>query len=138
MHGDCAGAQALYEELWAEAATSADQYQSCVVAHFMAHAQSEPAVQLHWHLRALAAADAVDDDRVVAFYPSLYANLAEVSLRLGNPAQARHYIDKAIATEHMLANDGYGYMLRSLIARVAQAVEQVRDSGPMEDFPGPE
>lgn len=138
MHGDCAGAQAIYEKLWTEAMASADHYQSCVVAHFMAHAQNEPADQLLWHLRALEAADAVHDDRVVAFYPSLYANVAEVSLRLDIPAQARYYIDRAHATEHMLANDGYGYMMRSLIARVAKAVEQVRDSGPMKDFPGPE
>ena len=71
----------------------------------------------------LHAADTVGDERVRPFYPSLYANIGEVYLRLGNLAQARKYIAKARETEHILQDDGYGRMIRSLIVRVAQAVE---------------
>ncbi len=117
------GARALYADLWAEATRTNDQYQACVVAHFMAHAHIEPEAQLDWHLRALHAADTVGDERVRPFYPSLYANIGEVYLRLGNLAQARKYIAKARETEHILQDDGYGRMIRSLIVRVAQAVE---------------
>ncbi len=123
-NGDREGARALYDTLWEEATHAGDQYQACVVAHFMAHAYSEPAAQLDWHLRALRAADAVGDERVRAFHPSLYANLGDVYLRLGNLAQALAFIAKARETEHALQDDGYGRMMRSLIIRVAQAVER--------------
>ncbi len=125
--GDQDGARALYEGLWTEAARAADGYQVCVVAHFMAHAQVEPEAQLDWHLRALWSAEAVDDERVRAFYPSLYANVAEVYLRLGNLTQAREHIDKAREIVHVLPDDHYGRMIRSLIVRVSQIIE--RDSG---------
>lgn len=123
-YGDREGACTLYIDLWDEAVRTENQYQACIVAHFMAHAHVEPEEQFDWHLRALHAAEAVDDERVNTFYPSLYANLGEVSLRLGNLAQARIYITRASETEHVLQDDGYGRMLRSLIMRVTQAVEE--------------
>jgi hypothetical protein len=88
----------------------------------MAHAQVDPSAQLVWHLRALNAADAVGDERVRAFYPSLYANLGEVNLRLGNQAEARRWIARARETAPILPDDGYGRMIRSLIERVERAV----------------
>lgn len=124
-HAQGAGREAarpLYEELWAAATRDGDEYRRCVVAHFMAHAQVEPEALLMWHLRALQAADAVRDGRVTTFYPSLYANIADAYLRLGDPTQAQHYIDKARAVASTLQDDGYGRMIQGLIARVAQAV----------------
>src|SRR5438309_2991335 len=116
-NGDREGARALYDALWVEATRAGDQYQACVVAHFMAHAHVEPEAQLDWHLRALQAADAVRDERVRAFYPSLYANLGDVYLRLGNLTLAQEHINKAREIEHVLPDDGYGRMVRSLIVR---------------------
>lgn len=121
---DCDGARALYADMWAEATRAEDQYQACVVAHFMAHAHVEPEAQREWHLRALHAADAVGDERVRGFYPSLYANLGEVNLRLGNLVQAREYISRANEVQQVLPDDGYGRLIRSLIVRVTQAVER--------------
>lgn len=115
-------ARPLYDALWATANRDGDQYRRCVVAHFMAHAQVEPEALLVWHLRALHAADAVGDERVTTFYPSLYANIADVYLRLGNLAQAQHAIDKARAVAPILEDNGYGRMIGGLIARVTQAV----------------
>jgi len=126
--GDQDGARALYQGLWTEATRAEDNYQACVAAHFMAHAQVEPEAQLDWHLRALRAAEAVDDGRVRAFYPSLYANVADVYLRLSNLTRAREHIDKARATAHVLPDDHYGRMIRSLIERVSQTIE--RDGSP--------
>jgi tetratricopeptide (TPR) repeat protein len=121
-NGDREGARALYDALWAEATRAGDQYQACVVAHFLAHAHVEPEAQLDWHLRALQAANAVGDERVRAFYPSLHANLGDVYLRLGNLTQAQEHIDKARETEHVLPDDGYGRLVRSLIIRLTQTV----------------
>ncbi len=119
-NGDREGACALYNALWAEATRLEDLYQACIVAHFMAHAHIEPEAQLAWHLRALQTADALGDERVRAFYPSLHANLADVYLRLGNLPRAQEHIDKARETECVLPEDGYGRMIRSLIVRLTQ------------------
>jgi hypothetical protein len=130
VQGDQEGARALYQVEWDAAASAGDQYRACVVAHFMAHAQSQPEAQLSWHLRALDAADAVGNERVAPFYPSLYANIAEVALRLGDLPRARRYSERASATEHTLGDDGYGRMIRALIARVAEGVEPSRRVAP--------
>jgi hypothetical protein len=61
---------------------------------------------------------ALGDERVRAFLPSLHANLAEVSLRLGRRAQARAHLDQAWARETVLRDDGYGRMMRGPIARL--------------------
>jgi hypothetical protein len=114
----------LYEALWDSATRVEDQYQACIVAHFMAHAHVEPVTQLDWHLRALHAADAVGDERVRGFYPSLYANLGETCLRLGDLTRAGQYTEMARAAEQVLPNDFYGRMIRSLIARITEAVEE--------------
>jgi len=62
------------------------------------------------------------DERVRGFYPSLYANVAEVNLRLGDRAEARRWIARARETAPSLPDDGYGRMIRSLIDRVEGAV----------------
>jgi len=115
-------ARPFYEGLWETAIRSDDQYHRCIVAHYMAHAQGEAETQLAWHLRALHAADAVHDERVRAFYPSLYGNVADAYLRIGDLAQAQCYIEKASAAASILQDDGYGRMIQGLIARVTQAV----------------
>lgn len=128
-NGDHAGARAIYDALWAEATRGGDQYQACVVAHFLAHAHVDPEAQLAWHLHALQAADAVGDERVHSFYPSLHANLGDVYLRLGNLTQAQEHIDKARETEGVLLDDGYGRLMRSLIIRLTQAIERDNSRG---------
>ncbi len=134
--GDRDGARALYADLWAATGDDADPYWACVVAHFMAHAQDTPEAQLSWHLRALQAAEAVDDERVRAFYPSLQANLAEVYLRLDDRPPARHHLAQARAVAQTLPDDGYGRMIRRLIARLTQTLDP--DSAPGTTPDGPE
>src|SRR5687767_9141131 len=65
------------------------------VAHYLADLQSDPHDELAWDRRALAAADAVTDDRVDAagiaapvraFYPSLHLNLGESFRKVGDLA----------------------------------------------------
>jgi hypothetical protein len=125
-------ARAHYAELWERVLHGGDQYQACVIAHFLARAQEEPEMQRDWHLRALRAAEsaqAAGDKRVEAFYPSLCGNLADVSLRLGDPAAAHDYLERARAAEHLLPDDGYGRMIRGLIARLTREVESDQREG---------
>ena len=117
-------ALALYADLYAEATGAGDAYWACVAAHFLAHMHSAPATQRDWHLRALqAAAAAVGNERVRAFYPSLHANLAEVYLRLHDPAQARAHLAQARAAAQRLSPGTADPSVGLLIARVAQALD---------------
>ena len=116
-------AQAVYATIYAEATAAGDAYWACVAAHFVAHMHSAPEAQRDWHRRALAAADAVGDERVRAFYPSLHANLAEVALRLRDPAQARKHLAQARATAARLPPGTGDPSVALLIDRVAQALD---------------
>lgn len=134
--GDWEGARALYADLWATTGRAADPYWTCVVAHFMAHVQDTPEAQLSWHRRALQAAEAVDDERVRAFYPSLHANLAEVYLRLDDLTPARQHLAQARTVAQTLPDDGYGRMIGRLIARLTQILDP--DSAPGTTPDGPD
>jgi hypothetical protein len=116
-------ARALYAELYAEATSAEDPYWACVAAHFLAHMHSAPEAQRDWHLRALQAAAAVDDVRVRAFYPSLHANLAEVYLRLDDPAQARAHLAQARAAAQRLPPGTADLSVGLLIERVTQVLD---------------
>ncbi len=74
---------------------SKDDYDACVAAHYVARHQKSPQDTLHWNREALARADAVGDDRVQSFYPSLYVNLGRAYEVLGQDAEARRYYQLA-------------------------------------------
>jgi hypothetical protein len=113
-----ATARALLLPLWDAALRDNDQPTACVIAHYLAHAQETLLATLDWHRRALAAAA---DERLQSFYPSLHANVAEAALRAGDLPTARQHAAAAQAAAHLLGADGYGRMIRALIARVAAA-----------------
>lgn len=118
---DRPAARALLLPLWDAALRTGDQPAACVIAHYLAHAQEAPSATLDWHRRALAAADAAADERLSAFYPSLHANVADAARRVGDLPAARRHIAAAQVAAHRLDNDGYGRMIRALIARLEVA-----------------
>jgi hypothetical protein len=81
-------ARALYLQAWE---TSTNDYNACVAAHYIARYQSNPEDTLRWNQEALARADAVGDDRVQTFYPSLYVNLGHAYEMLGHQSEAQRY-----------------------------------------------
>jgi tetratricopeptide (TPR) repeat protein len=85
-------ARDLYRRAW-EAAR--DDFDACVAAHYMARSQDDPAQALRWNEIALARAQAVDDERVQDFYPSLYVNLGRSHELLGHTKQALRYYQLA-------------------------------------------
>ena len=85
-------ASALYMQAW-EAAQ--DDYDACVAAHYVARFQATPEAVLRWNEEALTRADAVRDERVRDFYPSLYVNLGRAHEQLGHEAEARRYYQLA-------------------------------------------
>lgn len=85
-------ARNLFMQAWE---ASKDDYDACVAAHYVARYQTSPQDTLHWNQEALARADAVGDDRVRSFYPSLYLNMGHSHEVLGNQAEARRYYELA-------------------------------------------
>ncbi|GLY93616.1 hypothetical protein Acsp02_08720 [Actinoplanes sp. NBRC 103695] len=110
--GRLADAKVLFEQAWAG---RADDYEACVAAHYLARHQDEPTETLRWNQEALAHADAVGDDRVAAFYPSLHIGVAMASERLGDLADARAAYERASGHVAALPADAYGEQLRTAI-----------------------
>ncbi len=85
-------ARRLYRQAWA---ASMDNYEACIAAHYVARHQANPEDVLHWNQEALIRAEAVDDERVRDFYPSLYLNLGHAHEVLGHQAEAQRYYELA-------------------------------------------
>ncbi len=85
-------ARALYQQAWD---ASANDYDACIAAHYVARFQTNPHDILKWNQEALARADALGNERVQAFYPSLYVNLGHSYELLGDQTQATHYYQLA-------------------------------------------
>lgn len=85
-------AHALYQQAW-EAAQ--DDYEFCIAAHYLARHQTDPQETFRWNQEALTRADAVKDERVQSFYPSLYLNMGHSYELLGNLVEAKRYYDLA-------------------------------------------
>ncbi|MBI5303203.1 MAG: hypothetical protein HY868_13805 [Chloroflexi bacterium] len=85
-------ARRLFERAWE---ISQDDYEACIAAHYVARFQVRPEDMLAWNQEVLRRADAVGDDRVTDFYPSLYVNLGYAYEQLGDSVQARRSYELA-------------------------------------------
>ena len=70
---------------------STDAFERTIAAHYVARHQTRPEWALHWNQESLLNADAVGDDRVEEFYPSLYLNMGKSHEDLGNLKEARRF-----------------------------------------------
>jgi hypothetical protein len=95
--------RALYQQAW-EAAQ--DDFDACVAAHFVARDQEQPEDRLYWNRVALDRANAVADNRVQDFYPSLFLSMGHAFDLLGNLAEANRYYD--LAAELSVRYQGIG------------------------------
>lgn len=124
--GDREEARNRLGELWEELGEDGDALHRCTLAHYLADAQDDPADELAWDLRALAAADTLRHgprdagpaQAVRGFYPSLHLNLAADYARLRRTEAARAHLARARAATDSLADDGYGNGVRAAIARL--------------------
>jgi len=85
-------ARVLYGQAW-EART--DDYEACIAAHYVARFQDSAEESLRWNQIALEHANAVIDEKVKDFYPSLYLSLGHAHEIFGNQVEARRYYDLA-------------------------------------------
>ena len=92
FHGLIDQARSLYQKAW-EAAQ--DDYGACIAAHYVARHQENHRDRLHWNQVALDKANAVLDDSVREFYPSLMLNMGQSYELLGDLNEAKRYYDLA-------------------------------------------
>jgi hypothetical protein len=110
--GRHADARVLFTQAWA---ARTDDFDACVAAHYLARPPGDSEEILRWNQEALRHADAVGDERVAAFYPSLHVGEAMAHERLGNPAAARAAFERAAEHVSALPADAYGEELRAAI-----------------------
>jgi tetratricopeptide (TPR) repeat protein len=86
---------ACYQQAWDIAA---DDYERCIAAHYVARCQTSAQDILAWNQIALEHAQAVNDERVTSFFPSLYVNLGHACEQVGQIEEAQRYYDLAAAS----------------------------------------
>ena len=116
------------EALWARVDPD-DQFHRCVVAHYLADAQGDPAEELRFDQLALAAArraaPADFDGRfpgvtLASFLPSLHLNLAADYERVGELTLARMHAAEAAESSRALPASPLGDLTRDAIARITR------------------
>ncbi|TJZ50217.1 hypothetical protein FCH28_23205 [Streptomyces piniterrae] len=117
MQAEAAGrpeaARGLFQRAWDIAA---DDYEACIAAHYLARHQSTPEDTLRWNQECLDRADAVGDERVRSFYPSLYVNMGQAYRALGQPALAYGFFERAAECAGEAPAGQYGDWNRFAIA----------------------
>jgi hypothetical protein len=129
--GDHAGARALFAALWARVDAGTDPLVRCAIAHAMADVEPDPRAAVEWDVRALAAADEVDQAQLAAagtsaqvadLYPSLHLNLAAGYERLGDASLARHHIARGRSALAAIEAGDYADMIEAAFARIEGAL----------------
>ncbi|MBT2482000.1 hypothetical protein [Streptomyces sp. ISL-94] len=131
--GDREEARNRLGAIWSEIGEEGASLHRCTLAHYMADAQDDPADELAWDLRALSAAEALEDGpgpAMLAFYPSLHLSLAADYVKLRRPEAARIHLARARAATGALPDDGYGHRVRGAIARLERSLAVEPGGGP--------
>jgi tetratricopeptide (TPR) repeat protein len=91
---------------------SRDDLERTIAAHYVARHQTTPEQTLHWNQQSLLHADAVEDDSVKDFYPSLYLNMGKSHEDLGNLGDARRFYELAADRMDCLPDSPLADMVR--------------------------
>lgn len=117
--------------------TGADEHaQRSVLAHYLADLEADLDDEVAWDERALGEFSHVGDGDLAAIgiaradglAPSLHLNLGDGYLRQGLVAQAQAQLAAGLARQDALADDGYGAMVRSGLARLADRIDAVNST----------
>jgi tetratricopeptide (TPR) repeat protein len=131
--GRYAEARARFARAWE---VSTDDFEACMAAHYVARHQTSMEGKLSWNREALARAEAVGDERVQGFFPSLYLNLAHCYEKLGEVFEAAYWYRLAKKSAATLPEDHYGAIVRGGIEngleRLAGANKEDLETGQIE------
>jgi hypothetical protein len=95
---------------------SADDFERCIAAHYVARHQNSVDTLL-WNQRSLDHANAVADERVCGFYPSLYLNMGKAHEDLGNREESKRFYEMAAIAQDSLPEGRYGDVVREAIGK---------------------
>ncbi|MBV8756497.1 MAG: hypothetical protein JO257_04450 [Deltaproteobacteria bacterium] len=124
--GDREQAHEELEAIWARVDPD-DHFHRCVVAHYLAEAQSDPAEELRFDILALAAARRAEpaefDGRfpgltLVGFLPTLHVKLATAYERVGELTLARLHATEAKDALAKVPVGPAGDVTRAVLARL--------------------
>ena len=105
-----AESKALFLQAWNEATTDVEKF---TAAHYVARHQSSTEDKLQWDKTALELALKINDNSMVATYPSLYLNIAKCYEDLNEFDNAQMNYEAALSYAEKLPLDGYGQMITS-------------------------
>jgi tetratricopeptide (TPR) repeat protein len=126
MAGEVKRAVRCYVQAWD---ARRDDYEACIAAHYLARLQRTPAEVLRWNRQSLNSAKAVNDERVQAFYPSLYLNIGKAHEDLGELEEARECYRLAAAHLGALHDGSYADVVRHGISEGLKRVSETRGAG---------
>ena len=113
VEGMQAEARSLFLQAWT---ARQDDFDACIAAHYVAGQQEQPEGALRWNQVALDRADAVGDDRLRSFYPSLYLNPGWAHEQLGNRLEAERCYEQAASRLDRLQAGPYRDVVQTGIA----------------------
>jgi tetratricopeptide (TPR) repeat protein len=119
MGGRSDEAGILFVQAWRQ---RKDDYDACLAAHYVARHQRIPEQILHGNQESLDRADAVNDERVHGFYPSLHLNIGKAHEDLGNRERAKRYYELAATKMSHLPEGRYADIVRDGIKRGLERV----------------
>jgi hypothetical protein len=125
--GDFDQASTCFEQAWNQAT---NDWEKCIAAHFVARHQMSPEATLRWNEECLKRAEAVGDESVSGFYPSLYLNIGHAHEVLGNRDLAVESYEKAAA---LLGGLPPGPYTDVVIDGVNRGLERMGFAAPLED-----
>lgn len=104
---------------------SKDDFERCIAAHYVARHQEEPVDALMWNQRSLDHANAVADERIREFYPSLYLNMGKAHEDLGNRDDAKRFYQTAETLLGSLPMGQYSTVVRGAVERALVRIRQL-------------
>ena len=111
-------ASRLFLDAWQQ---STDDFERCIAAHYVARHQKSPQEALVWNQRSLDHAEAIRDERVSEFFPSLYLNMGKAYEDLAMRDEACRFYAMAVEVLSSLPDNEYG---RNVCGAVERALER--------------
>ena len=112
-------AKKLFLQAWDEATNDFEKF---TAAHYLARHQKSVDDKLKWDQTALQLALKINDATVKQVLPSLYLNIAKCHEDLNNIGNAKKNYDLALSFANLLADNGYGNMIKSAITKGIERV----------------
>ncbi len=129
VDGDPVAAQRLFQQAWD---ARRDAYDASVAAHYLARHQHSAQDSLHWNRIAVDQAEVVADGRANVLFASLYLNLGDSYLALGDLGEAAAAANRGIAALALLPPGEYrafvAYGLQRLFGRIPSRDALTTDS----------